>query len=834
MPTLRQESFAGGEFSPALWSKTRFQKYGAGARSLLNFVVGPDGSAYNRSGTRMVGQTKADAVGRLFPFVFSDDDTLLLEFGNLYVRFYRYDPLTGLTGQVESAPGVPLELVTPYAIADVPRLRYAQVGDEIRLRHASYAPRVLRRLSATSWELVLSTSKRPLSLPVAAPFYTVFNQSGDSTHILKKWAWVVTAVDAEGNESGPSQPIYPGATTDADVSRKVVIYSDKPQKITFGGVSGAVSYNVYRGRNGLFGYVGSTRDVTTTEGDEGVIATFEDDGQQPDYTKRPPRDIEAFEVGQWVANTRVEAGDVVQAGSNVYVCLDGGVTGNTAPTSTGASVVDGATLDWAVDTDYSVGDLRRNLGETWRCSVAGHSAATGVGPQVVGIRSNLDGTARWVWVGTGNAARWKYLGPAPAAKRWPSVVTFYEGRAVEAGSAYEPESIFFSRVDRYDDFFTYAGSAADAPLKVSLASKRAEAVRWMLEGAALLVGTGSGEWAITGSGDKEVITPSSVAPHQLTKHGSSWVEPVLVGDDVLFVTRTGRPQLLQAAQGGYQGFDPTIVSRHLLRGRDVVRVAYAEEPWSVVWVVLSDGTLLAFTYVRAQDIWAWAPQDLSGGYVEDVCSVPEGDEDAVYLVVRRTVGGVTRRFIERLESRQIDEDDPGTWRFLDCSLVYDGAPASHFAGLDHLEGCTVTALADGWVVGGLEVSSGAVDLPADFGTASKVIVGLPHRSDFESLDAPPGEGKTRVKAVGSVAIEVAASRAGYVGQAFKDDATKGLEEVAVLDLGDDLETPVLRDEVIRVVVSNEWNKGGRCVFRQIDPLPVTILAVAREVEYGNP
>src|SRR5690242_12000594 len=133
MPTpIRQPSFAGGEFSPRLWSRTDIEKYGTAVRRLKNFVVTPEGAAANTSGTRYGGDTKNDEWARFVPFQFDETDTLVLVFTDLALRFVTRGA-NGLPGYVESAPGVPYEIATPYAAADLPKLRTAQVGNVVRI-----------------------------------------------------------------------------------------------------------------------------------------------------------------------------------------------------------------------------------------------------------------------------------------------------------------------------------------------------------------------------------------------------------------------------------------------------------------------------------------------------------------------------------------------------------------------------------------------------------------------------------------------------------------------------------------------------------------------------
>ena len=129
---------------------------------------------------------------------------------------------------------------------------------------------------------------------------------------------------------------------------------------------------------------------------------------------------------------------------------------------------------------------------------------------------------------------------------------------------------------------------------------------------------------------------------------------------------------------GYRGSDLTIFSSHLVEGYTIADWAYAQTPNSIVWMARSDGTLLGLTYIKEQQILGWHRHDFAGA-VENVCVVPEGNEDVLYLVINRTIDGDTVRYIERMNTRTISPTEsfagtPGIVDFLgmDCALIYDG------------------------------------------------------------------------------------------------------------------------------------------------------------------
>jgi len=110
MPRSRpiQNSFTTGEISPRLRGRSDVTKYFSGVEELQNFIVYPHGGANRRPGTHHAANSKSDERVRLIPFEFNTEQTYILEFGNLYIRFYRnsapiYEADVTITGISQAA-----------------------------------------------------------------------------------------------------------------------------------------------------------------------------------------------------------------------------------------------------------------------------------------------------------------------------------------------------------------------------------------------------------------------------------------------------------------------------------------------------------------------------------------------------------------------------------------------------------------------------------------------------------------------------------------------------------------------------------------------------------
>jgi hypothetical protein len=892
MPPIRQTSFAAGELSPSLWARDDFDKYSAGARRLHNFVPTPWGSAANRPGTRYAGETYGNGQARLIPFTFSETDTLMLVFTDQLLRFYTLDPVTGLPGvvlkqlattvydtpyvaapppswavgatvtilegngifigspypwggswvgwdlvfraggrlritvrtdayhvdtqvieepsaivkaQLETDGGTTgtdwyldngvFEVVTPYTAAELPRLRYAQVGDVVTLCHPSHEPRELTRTFASPLNFSLAAISFDVpAFPADVAVYAQYPMATETlpTYPAKQWVVKVTAIceDLKGN-------IY--ETKAFTVAEQRARLYDALKVYTVG------EYVYYGTHNWL------RANPTPAAGETPGASLYDSDADTiPDaqcWTDMgvPPAIPDLFPV---------------------YTAKQ--------------------------QTFFAENNIAANPG----FRVKAFRVFRGRGA-LMGYVGELDETLLFL-ADTGETPDWTRTPPKGEnpfkVYTWentllrtenPSVVTFHEQRRVFARTNERPGFIFFSATNAFSIFDQHDPAVSEDSLTTELASWRWEEIRSLVSGRVLLALSSSTEWAADGGQEGAAITPLGWATRPRTERGISWVEPLKVGDDeVLFVPPAGnlvRELSYDGNQAKYSAVDLTMLSKHLFKGRQIIAWDWQEDPWSIIWVVLDNGQLLSLSYAQGQ-VAAWAWHD-TAGLVEEVCCVREGTEDAVYLVVARTIGGATKRYIERLNTRQVTSRTESL--FLDSALTYRGAPATHFTGLAHLEGQTVVALADGQVARtgpdglALVVTAGAIDLdPGAFPDGASVVhVGLAYASELELLDLPPGNAKGLLKSVSEVVIEFEDTGAGYVGQKFPTgtDPTKGLEELRLREVSDSYAaSPGLKNGLMRVPVSAEWNQGGRAVVVQLDPLPMTVLAVTREAVYGAP
>lgn len=261
--------------------------------------------------------------------------------------------------------------------------------------------------------------------------------------------------------------------------------------------------------------------------------------------------------------------------------------------------------------------------------------------------------------------------PFGSSDNYPSAVGYIQQRLGFADTNNDPEKVFLSKTGFYKNFTISSPIQDDDAVTFTMAGRQVNAVKHLVDLGELIVFTTGGEWNVGGD-QSGIIRPTDINPKQHSYSGSGDLAPIVIDGTALYVQARGnlvRDLGFDYQIDGYRGNDLSIFSSHLFEGYTLVDWDYQQIPNSVVWAVRSDGTLLGLTYLREQQVLAWHRHD-TDGTIENVCSIPEGSEDALYMVVKRTINGSTKRYIERFSTRFIDDVVDAT--FMDSYLSYDG------------------------------------------------------------------------------------------------------------------------------------------------------------------
>jgi len=518
-----------------------------------------------------------------------------------------------------------------------------------------------------------------------------------------------------------------------------------------------------------------------------------------------------------------------------------------------------------------------------------------------GSATSVTATTSTNFANTNAVTDWS-LGAFSNTTGHPSCVTFFEQRLVFAATLNNPQTIYFSKSGDYENMDANIGGtvADDDAIVYTIASNQVNAIRFLSPTRTLIIGTAGGEFAVYGGGDNDAITPTNIIIKKQSNFGGANIDAVPVGNATLFLQRAKR-KIRELAFNfdvdGYVAPDLTILAEHITKG-GITQMAYQEEPLSIIYAVREDGELVALTYQRDQQVVAWHRHIFGGAFgtgnavCESIAVIPTDlDEYEVYVIIKRTINGATKRYVEVLNTFDFTETDNTSFNYLDSQLNYDGvsttlngditnsattitlADASSFnssgkikinkeiiaytgkssndltgctrgqnlttaaahtsgdtvdqvvetlSGLTHLEGQTVSILADGATHPTKTVSSGAIGLDRP---AKKVKVGLSYTSLLQTMRIDAGsqngtsQGKTKriyeitLRLFETVGVEVGPDLDNLERIPFRSSANPMNEGIA----------PFTGDK--EVEFRGNYDTDGFIVIRQTQPLPLTVLSV---------
>lgn len=949
MATVVQRRFSGGELTPALHHGVDLVKYATGAKTIRNMFVQKWGGVSSRPGWIFKNEARySGRVCRLVPLTIGDT-SYVLEIGHKYIRvmfqgdYVFLEDAQNISGITQADPGV--VTVSSHGFDNLDEVYIEDVGGMTELNDKTFA---VAKSDTNTFVLIYNDVEH-------------FLEPTEITAISKDDPGVVTA-PGHGLQDGDEVYIYPAPNRSGDfgmveVTERYFTVANRTDD-TFeldgentsgytaygsGGLVSRVNPNSYVDTSGFSAYTsgGTVRKIGV--GDQTFLF---DESDLREF--QSVQDILAGAVVRSFVHQEYPPFYLARSDHNDWdksSILFRATISPPNPTNNGAA---GSAHVWVVT---SVGAI--NFEE----SVASIATASADTPS-----TNDPITISWLGVpgaGSYNVYRYQYGVPSFIGSTestsfvddgiigdvtvnppeqvgfdlsdavYPGVIARHQQRGIYASPTDFPLDVKCSRVGTPNSFPRRIPLLDDESISFSLLGGNDSVIRHIIGLRRLVILTDQGEWIAEGDA-AGILLPGVVNLNQHSANGSDTLAPLIANNSVIYLQSGGsivRDLGFDLQVDGYKGNDLSVFASHLFEGHTIIDWAYQKKPHSVVWAVRDDGVLLGLTYIREHDIWAWHRHD-TDGEVESVCAVPEGTEDAVYLVVKRIIDGETKRYVERMADRRID--DIVDFIGMDCALTYDGrntdsshnmtlsggtdwdedetltitssesffesddvgnaihltgsdgtiirfnltaftsstvmegrphkiVPASMrnaaisnwakavdtVSGLDHLEGKDVSVFADGFVVASpnnssyetIVVEDGSITLDRPYGV---IHVGLPFIADLETLDIDSPGGRPlldKKKLVNEVTIHVEKSRGIWVGgEAPSDDDVdplEGLYEFKARDTESTDEPTDLDTGKIHVPIESHWSDGGHVFIRQVDPVPLTVLAVAPRGSFGG-
>lgn len=879
------KSFNGGVVTPEFYGQISDPKFQTGLAQCLNALILPHGPVRNRAGTKFTRETKTSSKkARTLPFNYSTTQTLALELGDTYLRMHTqgatllYGAATAwsnatnyVVGDLASRLGVTyyctaahinqqppnaaywyalpasgeFEVPTPYLEADLFDIHYVQSRDVLTMVHPGYAPRELRRLGATYWTLTTISFSSELAAPTGAAAAANVASVRNISNITQANPAVVTTSTAHGWLTG--QSVYVAGVVGMTEVNDRVFTITKVAATTFKlDGENSTGYTAYSS-----GGTASKSGGTFAVGYYKVTAVGTDGNEESLPSAEVSANNDLFTTGNYNTVT--------------WSAVAGALRYNVYKKSNGLYGYIGQTEELTFKDDNIAADLALTI-------------------PIANTPFGADGSSDC-----------------------PGAVSYFDQRRIFAGTVNKPQNVWMTRPGTESNLSYSIPSRAVDGITFRIASRENNTIRHIMPLAELLLLTSSMETKIS-SKNSDSLTQATVGNFPQSYIGASNVQPVTVNNNLIYEAARGG-HVMEAAYSwqasGYTSGDLSLRAPHLFDGYTIKDMAYAKAPYPIIWAVSSNGKLLGLTYVPTQQVGAWHEHNTDGTF-ESCTTVAEGAEDALYVVVKRTIGGTTKRFIERMASRFFTSLHDAY--FVDCGATLDSpltvtaitkanpgvvTSAAHGlnngdqvdlsdivgmvelegvrafvanktantfeltnelganinttayttftsgyarkailtinSGLSHLEGKTVSILANGAVQPQQIVTGGAITLEQP---ASRVHIGLPYTTDVQTLplafEAAEAGGQGRQKSLNQAHLRLYQSGGVKVGPNFENMETAKLRTTEPYGT-----PPSLKTKTIPIRLSPAWDAEGQTCLRQDQPLPFTLVSMSVEVAIGS-
>jgi hypothetical protein len=601
-------SFASGELTPLLAAREDLAAYMIGAKELTNFIVVPQGGIVNRPGTKSLSLPGEIGEGaRLVPFVFNEDDA--------YCMVFRPD------GSALIYDGDSLAWTAnghPYTAARLENLTWLQSADVMYLFHPDVPPyKLLRRGNRAEKDFTWSFERMAFK---EGP-YDDINTGDIRVRFLYDGEFGKYVIEADGDIFDPGTNYMAYGGTFFRIEAKVRADSnDITLEYTSGDPMPAPT------RSAAFLLFGPSV-IQTTGNWTGKVEIFRCDPETG--TVESIKTITSDSDNNAAVNQAYSL-SVEEYGTYFYIEYS---------RESGSGSVD---ITWS-----SGGGI---INRSFRIIRALTSRKAEVDLSIESITISLrpiDWTKDWAFGAFG-------IGQGAALNGFPSLGIFHQERLVLANTPANPQGIWMSKSASWEDFGISIPAEDTDSISVTLASKEVNEIRGLSSRADLLIFTSGAEWVAKAGSKSDVFTPSSIVITPASFRGSARIAPLDVGAFTLFIQRHAkvvRGMGYQLDIDGYAASDVSILSSHLTEKTRIVRWAYQQEPWSVVWIVLENGHVLALTLQQEHQVTAWTRQVFAENAV-DVCSVPGHDDDLLYFLFR---GGTGQTRLCRLAQRKDTE-----------------------------------------------------------------------------------------------------------------------------------------------------------------------------------
>jgi len=314
-----------------------------------------------------------------------------------------------------------------------------------------------------------------------------------------------------------------------------------------------------------------------------------------------------------------------------------------------AATGDGITLTASV----AIFDIT-HIGSIWKINT-GYVKITDVAAG--GLKTSATANVLYSGTLTGTSAYTNWSEGAWSDYRgYPRSVTISEGRLIYGYTVSQPQTTWGSSIGAYDTFELGSDDADAISFKAD--TNEVEVINWLFPAAEILVGTPGGLSSLGTGSDTLALTATTGRMKKKSRYGVSSIMPQAIGNNIFYwqkYNRILREYVYTLSEDNYVANDATALADHITES-GIVDMAYQQSPIDILWCVRADGKLTSFTRQVEQKVAAWSLHSTDGEF-ESVTVIPKDNYDEVWFIVKRTINGITRRYVEYMVAPEFDEQE---------------------------------------------------------------------------------------------------------------------------------------------------------------------------------
>lgn len=816
-----QRSFSSGELSPLMGGRSDLETYASGLKTLRNMYSDPRGPAVTREGMKLIqASTIGEANSRVEVFNRTSSQFSVFVMQEAKLRYIQ---------DIDFPTSV--DFVAPWTVDQIDEYQIVPLPDgrTFYFLHPNIAPyKLVDQVGAQASQEFLSSGNFTVPIGVTELFVCVAGGGGGGGRGI----WY--GGGGGGGGSGVTK------STVAVVPAQVL-----PVTVGAGGAGGTGAGSIDNGANGG----NSTFDAITVNGGSGGLSGLagipssapsaggpgSNGGGGGGFGNAPS---DAATPGAACSNvcggSNNSGGDADTDIISIYYRGGGGGGGGFGRGGNGG----GTTVGYVPISTGDPGGISAGGGGGGSDGISSDAGGDGGGGKVL---------VQWVTPAAGLTFAAIALTGIPAdwaGTNWPSCGTYYENRLWLASDPANGERFIASKPTDPEDFSIGTGLDGDG---LSFFLQNFGQIEWMASTKELLLGTANGEYVITSVAG--AITPSDISVDQQSSYGSASIQPVKIGDQVIYVSpdkRKIRAINYEDDKKNWMSVDLSFPSEHLTRGK-IKSLAWAQHPDNLLWVLLEDGTMACMSYERGNNVQGWHRHDTNGKIKSIAVGFDGSNSLLVSLTDRELSGGVGGKWIylEVMSGGAILD----LWQEETTFYDWNNANGNDFifilgAGYSFLVGIPITVILKSLTSGDFIFLSAIVGDPSEPGLTDQnpaklylntggilasefttVYVGLAFIQEVETLDldggSAGGSGASHKKRRNKLKVRVKNSGVPTLNGKIIEDRTPVT--------GAGYFVPVESSSVIEVV-DDDWSEEATVNIKQDLPLLLTVLSIYGEVK----